>query len=185
MILSQVRQILLCAISEPCPALNVIAFHRGDLVPDWLLARAIDAAHRGHITAHGKRLHLIPTRVYEQANRESIARIKARPRKKNDKGPNLTPWPEVQKRECIPLPNYLPKNTAQLKARLCQYYVSSPHKQRAVEALKATHVPMGQPVDKGNAGCLACGAFLAGKRSDAEYCDKNCKQQAYRNRGRG
>ena len=185
MILTQVRQILTFAISEPYPALNVIAFHRGDLVPGWLLARAIDAAHRGHITAHGKQLHLIPTRVYEQANRDSVARIKARPRKKNDKGPNLTPWPEVQKRNCIPLPNYLPKNTVQLKARISQYYVSTPHEQRAVEALKATHVPMGQPEDKGNASCLACGASLAGKRSDAEYCDKNCKQQAYRTRGCG
>jgi len=138
MLMSQVRDILTFAINEPCPALNLIAFHRGDLVPDWLLARAIDAAHRGHITAHGKRLYLIPTRVYEQANRDSIARIKAKPRKKNDKGPNLTPWPEVQKRDCIPLPNYLPKNTAQLKARISQYYVSNPHEQRAPKELKAT-----------------------------------------------
>ena len=184
MILTQVRQILLCVISEPCPALNVIAFHRGDLVPGWLLARAIDAAHRGHITAHGKRLHLIPIRVYERANRDSVARIKAKPRKKNDKGPNLTPWPEVQKRDCIPLPNYLPKNTVQLKARLCQYYVSNPHEQRAVEALKATLVPS-HPDNKGNASCPACGTSLVGKRSDAEYCDRSCKQQGYRLRDRG
>jgi len=51
-----------------------------------------------------------------------------------------------------------------------------------VEALKATHVPRGQPDSKGNANCLACGASLARKRSDAAYCDRTCKQQAYRSR---
>ena len=187
MILSQVRQILLCAISEPCPALNLIAFHRGDLVPDWLLARAIDAAHRGHITAHGKRLHLIPTGVYEQANRESIARIKAKPRKKNDKGPNLTPSPEGQKRDCIPLPNYLPKNTAQLKARLCQYYGSDPAPIKGFRDANRNGKGVAKGIPKTdlkrNANCVFCGISLAGKRRGSKYCDKNCKQQAYRSRG--
>ena len=185
MILSQVRQILLCAISEPCPALNLIAFHRGDVVPDWLLARAIDAAHRGHITARGKQLHLISLKFYEQANRNSVAKIKALGRRRNGNRRNLTPWPEIQKVDCIPLPNFLPRNTAQLRARLSQYYVSSPHEQRAPGELKATLVPRGQPEDKGNANCLACGTSLAGKRRGSKYCDKNCKQQAYRKRGRG
>jgi len=187
MILSQVRQILLCAISEPCPALNLIAFHRGDVVPDWVLARAIDAAHRGHITARGKQLHLISLKFYEQANRDSVAKIKAAGRRRNGNKRNLTPWPEVQKVDCIPLPNYLPKNTVQLKARLCQYYDSDPAPVNGFRDANRNGkgVATGMPKTgfNRNADCLFCGISLAGKRHGSRYCDTNCKQQAYRSRG--
>jgi len=184
MILTLVHEICACAQNESHPSLNIIAFYQGFAVSDWTLARVIEAASRGKITVAGMRLYLIPIRVYEKAKRDSVARIKARPKKKNRKAPNQIPWPEVRKSDCIPLSSFLPKTRNQKKATKPQIYVSNPHEQRAAEELKGTHVGYPRVNAKGYESCLNCGTDLTSKRRGARYCDRKCKQQFRRSEGR-
>ena len=136
MLLSQVREIVTFAINEPQPSLGIIAFHKGSVVPDWMLARTIDAATRGAITSDGERLLLIPPRVYAQAKRDSVARIKAAPKRKSGKKRSLIPWPEIKKRECLALCDYLPVCGSELGPTKTQNLIQRPYKQTAAEGPK-------------------------------------------------
>ena len=92
--------------------LNCIAFHKGDLVPDWVLEHIVDAATRGHITEAGRKLWLIPINVNEQAKRDQQAKAdreaKRRRRRKLDCKPGPAS-PSIKKSDCIPLSSFLPK----------------------------------------------------------------------------
>lgn len=135
-ILTQVRNILECGQNDRIPKLDVIAFYKGDEISPWVLAKIIDAASRGKITEAGEKLLLIPRKTYEKAKKDSIARIKSKPRRKGERPINLVPWPEIRKRDCIPLTSYLPpKNASERKKR-----VSNSHKQRAPEPKNASNV---------------------------------------------
>lgn len=186
MILTQVREIVTSAIDEPCPPLSVMAFHQGILLPDWVLGRMIDAATRGYITEAGKRMLLIPTKTYDQANKESVERIKAAPRiRKNGKKRSFTmPWPEVQKRDCLALSDYLPEAVPTETRNQC--FDPAPHKGFRAAIRNGRGVAKGKPKNDRirNANCLSCGSPLVHKRCGAKFCDVNCKQKFHRD-GRG
>jgi hypothetical protein len=183
MILAKIREHLTGTIDEGGPDLGIRAYYKGDRVPDWLLARVIDAAHRGHITIAGRNLQLIPDKTWEKAVKKSEQKIK---RSKIDKT-NKTPWPEVRKNQCLPLTSYLPPSEAERKARLSNYYVLRPREIRAGEGDKCNAgtslCPPSDSVNKRNNSCLACGESLARKRRGAKHCDAACKQRYYRSKG--
>ena len=136
MLLSQVREIVTFGIHEPQPSLRIIAFHKGSVVPDWMLARTIDAATRGAITVDGEQLLLIPPKVFEQAKKDSVARIKAAGKRKNGKKRSQITWPEIKKRECLALCDYLPVCGSELGPTKPQNHLKSPHKHWAAEGPK-------------------------------------------------
>jgi hypothetical protein len=175
-ILSIVREIVECWPHEAdrCRSLSVLAFYKGAQVPDWVLARVIDAATRGFITTAGMRLYLIPTGSFERASREAVNRAKYPKNRKKKFSPH------IRKRDCIPLSNYLPKKRDKGKATKRQNPISNPHEQRAVEAVCVTPVHRHGSEHKGNGSCLSCDAKLVGKRRGAKYCDRACKQRAFR-----
>ena len=131
-ILSIVREIVECWPHEAanCRSLSVLAFYRGAEVPDWVLARVIDAATRGFITSAGMHLYLIPAEFFVRATREAVDRAK----KPKDRTKKFAP--HIRKRDCIPLSNYLPKKRNQGKATKRQNCISNPHVDRHA---KMTH----------------------------------------------
>ena len=164
---------------------NLIAFHKGDQISDWLLAYVVNAATRGKITEHGRNLWLIPTNLYRQAtlDQQEKADQEARRRKKK-KLPSVPgpASPSIKKSDCIPLTNYLPKTEAELKRRLSRIaeygplFPMPPHP-RAVTDVHGIGVDSNR-----NADCAFCGSIFVRKRCDAKYCSKKCRQSAYRQR---
>ena len=95
--------------SEPGSALSVCAFYKGERVPDWVLARVIDAANRGYITPAGKELLLIPSKTLRQAEKVSVANIREQARKDKRRIPkNPKPAPSIKKSDCFSLSSYSP-----------------------------------------------------------------------------
>lgn len=177
MILNEVHRIVTSAIDEPCPPLSVMAFHQGIRIPDWILARMIDAATRGYITGAGMQLLLIPTSTYKKAKRDSVARIKAAPRRKNGKKRNLTPWPEIKKTDCLALCDYLPMPGPTEHQKQC----FDPAPIKGLRGVNGNCKGVAKVSPKTginrNAKCVSCRASLAGKRSDAKFCCSACRQK--------
>ena len=167
--------------------LNCIAFYKGDRVPDWVLEQAVELATCGYITEAGKRLYLIPIRVYEQAQRDQQAKADEEARRRRKKEPNFRSGPagaSIKKWDCIPLSSFLPKTRGRKKSKLCQNRVSNPRLPRLPKGASRNACTRYQVPSKGNAACLHCGELMVPKRRDAKYCGKACKQAAFRSRAR-
>ncbi len=152
---------------------NCIAFYKGELVVDWILAQAVELATYGYITEAGKNLYLIPNKVYEQAKRDAIKRARPKAKKK-------APFPLVKKKDCIRLTIFLPKSHDSEKGRLSRNLISNPLIPRLPEGAKRNASTLVHIDAKRNATCPQCGESLAQKRSDAKFCCKACKQAAHR-----
>ena len=172
------------AISYRSPV-KCIAFYKGDQVSDHILDWVIELATYGYITEAGKNLYLIPIKLYEQARRDQQAKADEHAKRMRKKGLPCNPGPaspSIKKWDCIRLTSFLPKKGAESRARLCQSRVLSP---------LITRLPGGANRNAGtlvhidanrNAICLNCGDVLTAKRGNTKYCDKACKQAAYRTR---
>jgi hypothetical protein len=155
--------------------LNCIAFHKGDLVDDWVLAQAVELATNGYITEAGKNLYLIPIQVYEQAKRDAIRRARPEAKKK-------APFPLIRKKDCIRLTNFLPKKHKSGKPRLSRNYVSNPLIPVPPAGVNRNACTLDKGVAKGNGMCVICSASLRTMRRGSKYCGRACKQAAYRSR---
>ena len=128
--------------SEPGSALSVCAFYKGERVPDWVLARVIDAANRGYITPAGKELLLIPIKTLRHATKVSVANVRDQARKNKKRIPkNPAPAPSIKKSDCFSLSSYLPP-TGPTKP---ENDLQRPRRLRAVDTKTryATRVPKG------------------------------------------
>jgi hypothetical protein len=165
---------------------NLIAFHNGEQLTDWLLAYVVNAATRGHITEHGQNLWLIPKNVYERATRDQQKKADREARRQKKKKLPRVPGPaspSIQKGDCIPLTNYLPKTDAELKRRLLRISEYGPLFPMPPHPGTVTHVHGIGVASNRNADCAFCGSIFVRKRCDAKYCSKKCRQAAYRQRG--
>ena len=154
---------------------NCIAFYKGELVDDDVLIRVIEYATHGYITEAGMNLYLIPVKVYEQAKRDAIERVKP-----EDK--NKEPWPSVRKTDCIPLTSFLPENYCVTKPRNRRTHDSKVLMPRPLEGTNRNACTLAQVTVNRNANCPSCGSSLSKKRRDAKYCSSKCRQVAYRSR---
>jgi len=142
MILVKISEHLTRTIEEGGPALGIRAYYNGDRVPDWVLARAIDAATRGYITPAGKELLLIPGKTLRQAEKVSVANVRDQARKNKKRIPkNPAPAPSIKKSDCFSLSSYLPP-TGPTKP---ENDLQRPRRLRAVDTKTryATRVPKG------------------------------------------
>ena len=163
--------------------LNCIAFYKGDRVLDWVLELAVELATYGYITEAGKRLYLIPIRLYEQACRDQQAKADeyARQRRKTDRSFRSGPaGPSIKKWDCIPLTSFLPKESTGNRARLCKNRSLNPLIPRLPEGTNRNAFTKHQVPRNGNGICLNCFAVMTPKRRGAKYCGQACKQAAYR-----
>ena len=180
---NSIEELVECWPHEITHPLNILSFCRGDPVPDWLLARAIDAASRGKITSVGMELYLIPVWVYVRAEKEAVVRATAYA--KNHKTTTTTrPAPTIKTSDCTQLSQLLPNKRNQKKATNRKYDVSTSMISRPPEAITVTPLPCYREAIKCDRSCLACGANLGGKRSDAKFCNATCRQRFSRSRGR-
>ena len=173
MILSQVREIVTRAIDEPLPRLDVIAFHDGVEIPRWMLAKMIDAATRGYITPAGEKLFLIPVKTYAQAKRDSIARIKSKPRRRDENKPSRIPWPEIRKRDCFQLKCYLSPAGATKPENQSQ----RPRKLRSLDTKTryASRSPKGSDKSSVEAFvCAECDIPLTDEKLGKRFCSTRC-----------
>ena len=145
------------------PQHDCIAFYKGELVDDDVLAWILELAVNGYITEAGMSLYLIPKAVYDQAKRKA-------------------PFPSVKKKDCIPLRNFLPKMYSVTKPSNRRNSDSKPLYQRPPEYPTRNAGAPGRGRHKRNKTCLICGSLLQTQRAGAKYCSKGCKQAAYRAR---
>ena len=172
------------AISYRKPT-KCIAFYKGEQISDHLLDWVVELATYGYITEAGKRLYLIPIKLYEQACRDQQAKADeyARRRRKTEPGFKSGPAsPSIKKSDCVPLTSFLPKKVAGNKVRLCENRVLSPLIPRPSDGANRNARTLGHVDVKRNATCLHCDEIFEPKRSDAKHCSKACKQAAYRHR---
>ena len=155
--------------------LNCIAFYKGELVVDWILALAVELATYGYITEAGQNLFLIPNKVYEQAKRDAIKRAKPKAKKK-------APFPLVKKKDCIRLTSFLPTKYSLGKARLSRNCDSNPLIPVLAIGTKRNARTLARIDAKGNKMCASCGSSLRNRRRGSRYCGRACKQAAYRSR---
>lgn len=166
--------------------LDCIAFFNGDPVPMSILDEAVACAREGYITEAGMRLYLIPRKHYENAQRIQQAKADEYARRRRKKDPGFKSGdasPSIKISDCISLSSFLPKDAGSEKARLCESSPMSPLIPRLPQGVKRNAHREHCVLTKRNASCLNCGEILIGKRSDAKYCSKACKQADYRMRG--
>ena len=168
----------LCSVPQNC-----IAFYKGDRVDDWILELAVEMATLGYITEAGRKLYLIPNKLYEQARRDQQTKADdyARMRRKTEPGFKSGPAsPSVKKSDCIPLTSFLPKKGDRSRARLRPNRVSSPPVSRVPEGACGNACTKHPVLHNGNAECHYCFELMTRKRRGAMYCGNACKQAAYR-----